>query len=68
MEAYQEKGYPMPNIKLSVYKNRRGSFVRGYLWMYMDKSNCRYETLFATDWDYRQLPLVAFDIEQAVRR
>lgn len=66
IRPYLEKGFPEPNIKLSVYKNRRGSFVRGYLWMQMDKSTCRYETIFATDWDYRQIPLKAFDIQQPV--
>ena len=66
LQAYVEKGYPMPNTKLSVYKNRRGSFVRGYLWLMMDKSTCRYKTLFATDWEYRQIPITAFDIEQPV--
>ena len=66
LQVYTERGFPMPNIKLSVYKNRRGSFVRGYLWMQMDKSTCRYETVFATDWDYKQLPITAFDIEQPV--
>lgn len=66
LQSYIEHGYPMPNIKLSVYKNRRGSFVRGYLWMQMDKSTCRYTTIFATDWNYQQIPLKAFDIEQPV--
>lgn len=66
LAAYVEKGYPMPNSKLSVYKNRRGSFTRGYLWMNMTRGNCRYETLFATDWDYNPIPLQAFDIQQGV--
>lgn len=66
MEPYKAKGFPMPNAKLSVYKNRRGSFVRGYLWMDMDKATCRYTTLFATDWKYEQIPLKGFDIQQPV--
>jgi len=66
LQPYLEHGYPMPNTKLSVYKNRRGSFVRGYLWLDMDKASCRYITLFATDWSYQQVPLKAFDIEQPV--
>ena len=66
LQPYLEHGYPMPNTKLSVYKNRRGSFVRGYLWLDMDKASCRYTTLFATDWSYQQVPLKAFDIEQPV--
>ena len=66
IQIYVDKGFPMPNVKLSVYKNRRGSFVRGYLWMKMNKATCRYCTLFATDWDYKQIPITAFDIEQPV--
>lgn len=27
----EAKGYSMPNVKLSVYKNRRGSYNKGYL-------------------------------------
>lgn len=66
IQPYVENGYPSPNAKLSVYKNRRGSFVRGYLWLQMDKASCRYYTIFATDWNYEQVPLKAFDIQQPV--
>ena len=52
-------GFPMPNIKLSVYKNRRGAFTKFYLWMNADKSTCRYRAMFATDYQYR--PLVIND-------
>lgn len=54
----------MPNTKLSVYKNRRGSFVRGYLWLDMDKATCRYKVVNATDWNYNPIPVPAFDIKQ----
>lgn len=57
-------GYPMPNAKISVYKNRRGSFTRSYLWLDMDKGTCRYKTLFATDWDYNHLDVSGFNVEQ----
>lgn len=66
IQPYIENGYPEPNAKLSVYKNRRGSFVRGYLWLQMDKSCCRYSTIFATDWNYQKIEVTAFDIEQPV--
>lgn len=49
-----------PNIKMSVYKNRRGKTNRVILWMKADKGTCRYETLIdkksgralVTDFDY----------------
>lgn len=53
---------PIPNVKLSIYKNRRGSFARGYLWMNADKSTCRYNPIFATDWQYNLIPIEDFKI------
>ena len=40
-----------PNVKLSVYKNRRGKYVNCYIWMYADKGTCRFIPLGATTWD-----------------
>lgn len=45
----------LPNVKMSVYKNRRGEYTRCYLWMLADKATCRYETLFLTDYDYKPI-------------
>lgn len=39
-----------PNVKMSIYKNRRGSFNRCFLWMKADKGICRFETMFITDY------------------
>lgn len=47
----------VPNVKLSVYKNRRGSFNRVFLWMYADKGTCRYETLYATTFQYQPIKI-----------
>lgn len=63
LEAYcMQNGLVMPNVKLSVYKNRRGSFTRGYLWMQADKGTCRYNPVFATSWDYEPIEINDFDI------
>lgn len=43
-------GCAMPNVKMSVYKNRRGKYVRCYLWMIADKGTCRFDPVFATDY------------------
>lgn len=48
----QNPGLGQPNIKLSVYKNRRGEYNRIVLWMKADKGTCRYKTLFATDYNF----------------
>jgi len=43
----------VPNLKLSIYKNRRGEYNRLILWMKADKGTCRYKTLFATDYNFK---------------
>lgn len=67
LNACMERGYPVGkvNTKLSVYKNRSGEFVRGYLWLEFDKGTCRYKTIVASDWEYNIIPdVVGFDIRQ----
>lgn len=49
LERFPQLG--RPNLKLSIYKNRRGEYNRLILWMNADKGTCRYKTLFATDYD-----------------
>ena len=41
-----------PNLKLSVYKNRRGRYKGVYLWCHADLGVCRVKPMFATTWDY----------------
>lgn len=51
--------YGEPNIKCSIYKNRRGQWNRIILWMRADKSTCRYKTIFVTDFFWKDItPLV----------
>ena len=45
-------GYERPTVKLSIYKYRQGKWKGIYLWMAADKATCRYEPIFATDWNY----------------
>ena len=47
----------MPNVKMSIYKNRRGSYNKCYLWMHADKSTCRFNGLFCTDYNYELIPI-----------
>ncbi len=51
-ELVTQNGYMMPNVKLSIYKNRRGSYNKCYLWMNADKSTCRFNGLFCTAYNY----------------
>ena len=41
----------VPNIKLSIYKNRRGKINRVICWQRADKGTSRYKTLFVTDYN-----------------
>lgn len=43
-------GCDMPNVKKSIYKNRRGKTNRVICWMKANKGQCKYETLFVTDY------------------
>lgn len=42
-----------PNVKCSIYKNRRGKINRVLLWMRADKGTCRYKTSFVTDYNLK---------------
>lgn len=56
-EIIKKNGGLVPNVKMSIYKNRRGSYNKMYLWMYADKGICRFDGLFATDYEYNMIPL-----------
>lgn len=53
----QKAGCAVPNIKMSVYKNRRGSYNKCYLWMSANKATCRFNGLFVTDYNYQPIPI-----------
>lgn len=42
----------MPNMKMSIYKNRRGSYKGVYLWAKADLGVCRIHPMFCTTWNY----------------
>ena len=48
----KDSAFTMPNVKMSIYKNRRGSYNRCFLWMKADKGTCRFKTMFITDYNY----------------
>ena len=67
MEDIRAAGYAAkwgvePNIKLSIYKNRRGKYTNCYIWMYADKGTCRFIPLGATTWDLRPLDIAPLNI------
>lgn len=46
-----------PNLKLSVYKNRRGAYKGCYLWCSANLGTCRITPQFCTNWNYEVLSI-----------
>ena len=49
----RQNNLPIPNVKLSIYKNRQGRWKGIYLWMDANKSCCQYNPIFCSDWLYQ---------------
>lgn len=49
--------FEKPNIKLSVYKNRRGRYKGIYLWCKANLGCCRIEPMFCTTYNYELIPV-----------
>ena len=44
--------FDKPNLKLSIYKNRRGRWKSVILWCKADLGTCRVQPMFATTYNY----------------
>lgn len=44
--------FQIPNLRLSIYKNRRGAFKGIYLWCAADLGTCRIQPMFCTTYAY----------------
>ena len=44
--------FSKPNIKMSIYKNRRGRYKGVYLWCKAELGTCRVIPMFCTSYDY----------------
>lgn len=58
----KDSGFQMPNLKISIYKNRRGKYNHVLVWCYADLSICRINPLFVTEYDYSLLELEDYQI------
>ena len=54
--------FEKPNIKLSVYKNRRGRYKGIILWCKGELSTCRVNPIFVTNYAYELLNIKDLDI------
>ena len=61
-----DQGSITPNVKMSIYKNRRGKYSNCFLWMYADKGTARFNGLFLTDWNYELIPIEELNIDTMV--
>ena len=55
-------GVEMPNVKLSLYKNRRGRWKNVLVWMDAKRGICRFDPIFVTKYDYELVPMDDFKI------
>ena len=54
---HRNNGFDTPNIKLSIYKNRRGRYKGVILWCKADLGTCRIQPIFLTDYMYELQPI-----------
>lgn len=51
------------NLKISIYKNRRGRYKGVYLWCKADLGICRIEPMFMTNYQYELQSIEDIKIE-----
>ncbi len=62
-----QKGFPLPDTKISVYKNRRGKYKDVLLWCESDKSTCKITPRFVTDYQYQLIDVPVLKINVVPR-
>ena len=50
-------GIEMPDIKISVYKNRRGRYKDILLWCKSNRGACRIDPIFVTNYNYELISI-----------
>lgn len=55
--------FEKPDLKISIYKNRRGRYKSIYLWCKADLGTCRIKPMFATNWSYEIMTMNDLKIE-----
>ena len=52
-EIIQTGGFKVPDIKISIYKNRRGKYKRVLMWCWSNRGTCKINPMFVTDYQYK---------------
>ena len=55
-------GFEMPDVKMSIYKNRAGRWKGILVWCKANRGICRIDPLFVTKYDYELVPMDDFKI------
>ena len=58
----KDKGFELPELKISVYKNRRGRYNHILIWCKADLGTCRIEPVFVTDYSYQLINMEEYKI------
>lgn len=59
----EQNGLPLPDTKISIYKNRRGRHKDILLWCTSNKATCKITPLFATNYYYEFLDIKPLEIQ-----
>jgi len=57
-----QKGFPAPDIKIAVYKNRRGRYKDVIMWCQADRGVCKITPKFVTDYQYQLIEVPALKV------
>ena len=63
LEPVINQGAPIPDVKISIYKNRRGQYKGIYLWAVSDRGTCRINSVFATKWNYELVQINKLNVK-----
>ena len=61
-KVIKKLGVEMPNVKMSIYKNRRGRWKNVLVWIDAKRGICRFDPLFVTKYDYELINMEDFKI------
>jgi replicative DNA helicase len=53
----EKNGFPIPTLKISIYKNRRGRYNHIFLWCDPDMGVCRMNPIFVTNYMYEPIEI-----------
>ena len=57
LQSIIDMGFPVPDIKMSIYKNRRGRYKDVILWCRSRRETCRIIPMFMTDMNYEWIDI-----------